>query len=132
MAGLIPVSCVPLPINEVACTDPIIDALAASKRPVEIPATLNFPVSVSDEVVKASVLIIDVERRTTDEIYLAVRVPVLTNGAASTPLASRIQKFPVLGKAYAGIEFGAKNPDVRFALRAPNGIFDSCEPSPRK
>ena len=125
-------SCVPLPINEAACTDPIIDALPASKRPVEMPATLNFPVSVNDDVVKASVLIIEVERRRTDEIYVAVRVPVLTKGAAITPLASRIQKFPVLGKAYAGIEFDWKNPAVRFALRAPNGIFDSCEPSPRK
>ena len=59
-------------------------------------------------------------------------VPVLTNGAAIKPLISRIQKLPVLGKAYAGIEFGLKNPAVISAFIAPSGIFDNSDPSPRK
>ena len=35
----------------------------------------------------------------TEDIKVAVSVPVLTYGAAITPLISRIQKLPVLGKA---------------------------------
>ena len=93
------VSCDPSPINEAACTPPSIVALPASKIPVEIPSTLNFPVSVSDDVVSAPTLIFAVEIRRTEEIYLAVRVPVLINGAAIIPLISRIHRLPVLGKA---------------------------------
>ena len=68
-----PVSSVPLPIKLVACTVPFIVALPASNRPVEIPVTLNFPVSVRDDVVSArvvmeSVLIFAVEIKITDEI----------------------------------------------------------------